>query len=931
MNRYKYIRNGILIISILLIITSFIGCSGETTSSRESSQRVSIRVVGNPVLLVEPSISSAAEQDAYAFDLVGEYRFQVLEGNELRNEFITWKEANNFGISIEGVAESIRLSDDNIAKKEKSLTFVYGKNSKTSVKCPIEIVNPGISVEGSPIIVVSQKSGSSYVFQSVGGNFRIDLTYPLQGVQSFSKWCDATDKGITAVLNETVLEDNVTIELEDTNPKSVSFLHSDEKAQADCSVSVHQAPKVTSFTVVKAPSIAIDNLPDYSTMVGSATVDCAIQDFEINAVWNDPIYDYDIKTLEAASKWGFKFNQIVENKISLTKENVINQKVALTVTNTAINVTSPAFECDIKAKNIPEKMTGFSIVSVPTICLDRLPNFSAANSFTLKGDFKIEAYYDQEPKTREFNGVSEIIDNGFDISSLTNSAISISKDEYDGASKSLNIENTRWDKVVNKAFPITVREIEVKLLYGDDEVKLSKPAGYTFTEEEAKSVLGVSVPVRYFTDKDANNQASFPIVPLNNTDLYIRNLYTVSFKTYYGMELASQSVVAGKTLSEKPNINAKYNYYSEDDKKITNILTYPFNSDTTITVRADCTLTLYYGTDVYTRTVREGDEFSYTKELADFKVYGKYPNAKPTDTICRWSHGTPYGNFIPNPVQISGNTTLYADKYGYASDEYKRVLVSNITEFKNAIMNLEDKTVIIMQAGTYEYGATMTTVKTVPSAWSDAQAWANQVPFCILNNDVAIIGDGKVRIQATGYSSSAGLFGILGNNVMLQNLSIGTIGGGKSVEVIAEGGTIINSCTLDGDIYVDGKKYANTNSNMPQVKDIIIGSNTFNRYLTLTNGVSGNIAILNNTFSSTGKFNLLGIRDSGWNFYGVDLSNMQLKGNKFEAGSVLYFKDKYSSNIEQYKSYINPSSLGFTNYATSTDSYGATVHTYTHP
>ena len=256
--------------------------------------------------------------------------------------------------------------------------------------------------------------------------------------------------------------------------------------------------------------------------------------------------------------------------------------------------------------------------------------------------------------------------------------------------------------------------------------------------------------------------------------------------------------------------------------------------------------------------------------------------------------------------------------------------VSNAEELTAALNALVPDTKIVLAAGTYDMK---------DSVMDDQFAGQGGWMFLVNEDDVAIVAEdgAEVVIQSSddipnGALASQDMIAIVGENVVLAGLTIGTRGSdNKAVDVIG------NNATIDSCTFIDGAAlYIAEFDQEPEniIDKVSVLYSTFGEGATvsLTSGVSGDINVNDNTFKSGSALYLTGSRNSGWNPVGIDVSGAEFSRNSFEAGSQLRLAyeasdSEQNSSLAGFDASLVASNLGAP--AESTGAYGETIRLYT--
>ncbi len=248
--------------------------------------------------------------------------------------------------------------------------------------------------------------------------------------------------------------------------------------------------------------------------------------------------------------------------------------------------------------------------------------------------------------------------------------------------------------------------------------------------------------------------------------------------------------------------------------------------------------------------------------------------------------------------------------YEYA----KTVNVSNVTELISALNSLEDGTCIIMAAGTYDFEGNSTTVN-----YSDQTGW--MMP--ILKNNVMIkaADDATVKIQSTdsianGAWATQVLMLVVGENFVLDGITMGWRGSKNKIVEICAKNTLIKNCTFaenndSGSCLYLQSQYDGTTLKS-KTSGTIVSNCTFekNSSISVSNGAEG-LTMKNNTFKEGSKIYLTGKRDTGWNDYSIDVSTVVWEGNNFATGTTMILKatdEDWSTSFGDF----DPTTFGLT-------------------
>ena len=256
--------------------------------------------------------------------------------------------------------------------------------------------------------------------------------------------------------------------------------------------------------------------------------------------------------------------------------------------------------------------------------------------------------------------------------------------------------------------------------------------------------------------------------------------------------------------------------------------------------------------------------------------------------------------------------------------------VSNAEELTAALNALVPDTKIVLAAGTYDMK---------DSVMDDQFAGQGGWMFLVNEDDVAIVAENgaEVVIQSTddipnGALASQDMIAIVGDNVVLAGLTIGTRGSdNKAVDVIG------NNATIDSCTFIDGAalyiaEYDQTSENVIDKVSVLYSTFEEGATVSLTSGVGGDIKVNDNMFKSGSALYLTGSRESGWNPVGIDVSRAEFARNSFEAGSQLRLAyeasdSEQNSSLAGFDASLVASNLGEPE--VSTGAYGETIRFYT--
>ena len=297
------------------------------------------------------------------------------------------------------------------------------------------------------------------------------------------------------------------------------------------------------------------------------------------------------------------------------------------------------------------------------------------------------------------------------------------------------------------------------------------------------------------------------------------------------------------------------------------------------------------------------------------------PASEEPDTPVNPDTPTPEEPVVPSdPISVR-----------YPNEDYKVVVeVSNAEELTTALNALVPGTKIVLADGTYDMK---------DSVMGDQFAGQGGWMFLVNEDDVAIVAEdgAEVVIKSSddipnGALASQDMIAIVGDNVVLAGLTIGTRGSdNKAVDVIG------NNATIDSCTFIDGAAlYIAEFDQEPEnvIDKVSVLYSTFEEGATvsLTSGVGGDIKVNDNMFKSGSALYLTGSRESGWNPVGIDVSRAEFARNSFEAGSQLRLAyeasdNEQNSSLAGFDASLVASNLGEP--AESTGAYGETIRLYT--
>ena len=297
------------------------------------------------------------------------------------------------------------------------------------------------------------------------------------------------------------------------------------------------------------------------------------------------------------------------------------------------------------------------------------------------------------------------------------------------------------------------------------------------------------------------------------------------------------------------------------------------------------------------------------------------PASEEPDTPVNPDTPTPEEPVVPSdPISVR-----------YPNEDYKVVVeVSNAEELTAALNALVPDTKIVLAAGTYDMK---------DSVMDDPFAGQGGWMFLVNEDDVAIVAEdgAEVVIQSTddipnGALASQDMIAIVGDNVVLAGLTIGTrYSDNKAVDVIG------NNATIDSCTFIDGAalyiaEYDQTLENVIDKVSVLYSTFEEGATVSLTSGVGGDIKVNDNMFKSGSALYLTGSRESGWNPVGIDVSRAEFARNSFEAGSQLRLAyeasdSEQNSSLAGFDASLVASNLGEPE--VSIGAYGETIRFYT--
>ena len=245
----------------------------------------------------------------------------------------------------------------------------------------------------------------------------------------------------------------------------------------------------------------------------------------------------------------------------------------------------------------------------------------------------------------------------------------------------------------------------------------------------------------------------------------------------------------------------------------------------------------------------------------------------------------------------------------------KTVNVATVDQLISALNSLEDGTCIVMAAGTYDFEGKSTSVN-----YSGQTGW--MMP--ILKNNVMIkAADGAtVKIQSTdsienGTWAQQVLMLVVGENFVLDGITMGWRGSKNKVVEICAKNTLIKNCTFeeknggDGSCLYLQSLYDGTTLKS-KTSGTIVSNCTFekNSSISVSNGAEG-LTMKNNTFKEGSIIYLTGKRDTGWNDYSIDVSTVIWEGNNFATGTKMILKatdEDWSTSFGDF----DPTTFGLT-------------------
>lgn len=248
----------------------------------------------------------------------------------------------------------------------------------------------------------------------------------------------------------------------------------------------------------------------------------------------------------------------------------------------------------------------------------------------------------------------------------------------------------------------------------------------------------------------------------------------------------------------------------------------------------------------------------------------------------------------PDPEAVSETplSEIYPD-----SDYANIVPVSTASELADALNNLAPDTKIVLSEGYYNMKDSVSA-----DEFNGVTGWM----FLINEDNVAIVAADDAE-DVYIYSSDSipngayvtqNMITVTGDNIVLAGLRIGERGSqNKAIEALGNN-LIIDSCTFVdsamtyiGEYNVEGAEWT--------IDAVTVKNSVFEdeSSLVICNGVSGAIAVTDNTFLDGTDFQIIGSRLTGWNPVTVDVSEAVFSGNSFAAGAT--FTVTYDANDPQ--------------------------------
>ncbi len=949
-NNFKLYKFLFLCFSIILI-ASLMGCSGETIdTNRGASGVASVSIEGKPILRVEKNVQF---NDSYYFDLTGDYKINVVAGS--RVSYSNFNEAKNNGVSLKGLGTEITLTDEALSKGKVSLALSLEGAKDCVFDCEIQVMDPEIQweidKENHPKLFVTGNDTDGYKFLTLGGSFNLKLSYYFQTGRPFTSWQEAEEFGFTI---EELSNENGSIEIsaeEKANSKkaiTISLGNIQKSVEFDL-VILANGPDISSFEVTKAPVIHLTKLPNYSKLTTSATVACEFENFEIVPVWGSETqtdlvgFNKTINNIKDVNLYGFSFNDDTEfNTITLSKDNIKNKTVNLTIKKGNLSKT---VTCAIEADEKDPWMVSFVIKSLPDLVFNSIPTAGSVASYTLSGNFLIECNYDQEPFTKTITTIDEAKEEGFKDKNTSKqyyfgtNSVALTSSEL--SSRKVSVElNSSWDITGSYTSNVSVKKVPLSIKSNTSTAKAySVEVGTTYTLAQLQSAYNLSASLNWYSDADYKNAVSFPITINAATSLYGVNSYTVKFQNASGTQLASpQTVLHGKTITN-PNITTPNGYiWLANGSKTTNILTYKITSDTTFVLSNNDNITVTYkrGPSSSSTTITSG------KSIEESKTYAKvYESGSVVSKQTAYYLDKELLTKVTWPLTPVQDMTLHADYIGI--EGYKRVEADTTAKLVNALTNLQSNTLIVLKPGaTYDLnGYKGLGSANKPSKFNNTTInnWASQFNICIAVDNVAIVcfdSDKKTTIYDSSETSSTvgGLIGILGNNVCIANIQLGSssYSNYKVVDVRAEGGTKLVYNTYRSDVYVGSLKTSSTDYSAPGIKHCHVWNGRIDTNLIFTGGASGTLVMESVSLSASSALKFIG--NNGNNNLGLDItsSDSSFYGNYYK-GCKIIFEERYSGNLSNMETKVNPTGKGFTLTSTTTNNINgitSTVKTYTY-